>query len=189
MSPVISIHTPESRLLPESLIAALDAIIAAKNVASARTIAAAALGRTVVATASKGGAETFHGKLRAAAAAAPVNSHLVPGATGWAAIPSSLRSYKTARGTVIRIPSSMRVPAERYWPNGSLPAGIEIHVPSAVSPTDRARRMLETELRHAVMFSDAACGDATNAAEWSDEVDRIAGELATLNRPTLAIAA
>ena len=45
--------------------------------------------------------------------------------SGWAMIPTRLRSFKTARGTKVAMLPSMRLPAAQFWPHG-LPAGVEI---------------------------------------------------------------
>lgn len=111
----------------------LQRILAARTLAEAQAMAREALGMPEPVAALKvptGKAEAFHADLRAAQEAAqlahPDRWHLVPGASGWIEIPASLRSYRSERGAMIRIPEYKRVPAARFWPGGALPHGLTI---------------------------------------------------------------
>ena len=111
----------------------LQRILAARTLAEAQEMARAALGMPEPAAPVRvpaGKAEAFHADLRTAQEAAqlahPDRWHLVPGASGWIEIPSALRSYRSERGTMIRIPEYKRVPAARFWPGGALPHGLTI---------------------------------------------------------------
>ena len=117
----------------------LQRILAARTLAEAQEMARAALGMPepmAPVRVPAGKAEAFHADLRAAQQAAqlahPDRWHLVPGASGWIEIPASLRSYRSERGTMIRIPEYKRVPAARFWPGGAPPHGLTI--PGLVEP-------------------------------------------------------
>jgi hypothetical protein len=112
----------------EDKLAALRLVMAAKNIAEARKIAALALGETIEPVGKGLSAEAFFeawGKAQAAVMAADPRWDLDPDMGGWADRPCGA-SFRTARGTVIRIPSVIRCPHARYWPGGVLPAGMTI---------------------------------------------------------------
>ena len=50
--------------------------------------------------------------------------HAPVGETVVATVPGKLRSYRTARGTVIRFRADHRLPAAKYWPDGSIPGDL-----------------------------------------------------------------
>lgn len=83
---------------------------------------------------------------RAIAAELGEHWHLVEGASHWCAIPSKLRSFKTARGTTVRCHADARLPVARYWPAGALPDGV---VASPDMPRDRTPREVVRRMKAA----------------------------------------
>lgn len=83
-------------------------------------------------------------KLAATAELGP-SWHLVPGASQWITLPPRLAAFKFRRsdGTLsvpIRCPRDHRAPHPRYWPGGTLPAGVDTEgsVERAALPAERA---------------------------------------------------
>lgn len=94
------------------------------------------------------GGEFFDARMLASrAVAADVGAawHLVEGASQWATIPSKMRSFRTARGTLCKAKPDARLPAARYWPGGVLPEGI---VPSPDMPRDRTPEHVVRAVQH-----------------------------------------
>lgn len=61
---------------------------------------------------------------RAVAADVGLHWHLVPGASAMARLPAAWTACKVF-SRVSRSPRDVRLPAARYWPNGTLPIGPE----------------------------------------------------------------
>lgn len=72
------------------------------------------------------GEKFFDALVEAKRAAFAVNRnwHLVPGMSHWIEVPGRLASFKTERGTTIRIPRTMRVPVAMFWPEERIPTGV-----------------------------------------------------------------
>lgn len=102
---------------------ALPALIASARIASSQKGAP-----------KSSGGENFERALHAAKCSARAalgpQWHLVPDASQWINIPGSLATYKTARGTHIKMPHDHRAPAARFWPGEVLPLKAEPVSPS-----------------------------------------------------------
>lgn len=73
------------------------------------------------------GAEAFfdaYQVARKAVAAAIGVRWVILGHATWCTVPAGLRSFKTDRGTTIKLPHDIRLPAACYWPGGEIPAGL-----------------------------------------------------------------
>ena len=68
---------------------------------------------------------------RAAIAELGLSWRDIAGATVLVDVPPRLRSFRTERGAVVRMPRDHRVPVARFWPGGNLPAALTVTLPYA----------------------------------------------------------
>ena len=110
----------------DAQVAAFRDILDARTLAQAKQIArrfVAAVDDEPISRVAKPRAmstEAFFDAWCEAKTAAPYNWHLHVGCSVLAELTGG-RTFKTARGTTIRLPAQARIPAAQYWPGGRLP--------------------------------------------------------------------
>jgi hypothetical protein len=125
----------------DAQVAAFRDILDARTLAQAKQIArrfVAAVDDEPISRVAKPRAmstEAFFDAWCEAKTAAPYNWHLHVGCSVLAELTGG-RTFKTARGTTIRLPAQARIPAAQYWPGGRLPERLKVYEPAPVADVD-----------------------------------------------------